>query len=881
MKVSTSGSANVTQATHMRVCQRDDGTCSYEQTLADVYFDVDGFVKLDNGFGSAPVYAKKWKVDTWTTLRLYFDWTQDALKVALLMRPSTGVDDYDDDDDTFTEVAVITAPGCSTCQYFKALCMYNTNPSTVSFFDAFRFYDVANMTVDATIGGALPNASNVKIVYTQGDLTTEPAEPAKDACNQNSSYYRSLDGGDALMTSSGGTSVVRAQSMQLTILNNSRFKAYACAWSNNSFAPTTMPSSLPTMPTQVPTAMPTQPPTNQTASVRRALASTPGYIAYTSTTSSIAYGVASKPPVFAAAPSTNFVVTSGSEYEAYDSYDVNVFGPRTVSKYGVEQPWVKYVSVVGNEAPGDPVSCFGSSNGVCDVAKCYGPKRDACNHGLRLLPEASPAPTPMPTPYSSTGFVSTHAPSPRPTPSSRPSPLPSVASDSGVEDAEEENDDLSFLRKFCFRRNQYLLALSIEPGKLPSRVTTSARYTIKLSSPELKTIRNSFWLLPQRTMKAMDLNVDYVDIRILSRSAGSFLVWSIGDDTQDDWSIGDGTQSGGSGDESWQLTCALPRKYDAISWPERGIIESTFNMDNNSKYWDSDGSCETEYSSEPTVATIRLDVDTAHSLHVLACRDGNEPSSSSEEFVFILSSLEVYAAALTCIAFVAFVVWYSCRVLTPLLQIRAGVCAIVEKTQCSEVLYKAPCICIVTRDTDEAKKTKLCGPFPLPKLCWNDKDGSAQGICARTSVKEIDERSCNNCIAGGSLFGSCVTCSSSSAGSGNEDGPPVDDDEVEMATFRRLYRNRRLYKPVPGTDHDEDRQQTRPADIAPAGAASQETNSGDTEEETNSGAFEERKSDGQNSGDDEERKNNDSGDVEIGTSSLLRRHRDGTQEADI
>jgi hypothetical protein len=699
---------NATDAAHMRVCQRDDGTCTYSGTLADVYFDSDGYVKLDNGYGSAPVSAGKWEPGVWTKLRLYFDWSHsngDSLKVVLLRRPYSASagdsdeedEDAEDDDAQLTQAAMLTSPGCSSCQFFKALYLYNTSPDVVAYMDSFRFRDVSNMTVAIDVGGARYNASNVKIAYTRGDFENEPAEPAKDACNHNSSYYQSAMVKLSTPTTSvsGGTNVAFGQSLRVLILNNTKFKAYACAWANNSLSPTPLP---------------TPSPTNSTAGARRSLLSTPGYIAYTSTTSSIAYNVASRPPILSSSRSTNFVETAESKFEAYDSFDVDVLTS------GAASTWVKYASIVGNSPPSDPASCFGRSDGICGSSKCYGPYRHSCDLGLRLLPEATPTPQPTPTTVAGESTLV-----------SRPSPSPTF---------ENGEEDPSLVRRFCFRRNQYLLAISVEPGKLPSRVTMSARYTIKLRAPELKVLNDEFW--PKWVTKAMGMSVDHVMIQIVSQSAGSFLVWSIGDGTQDDWSVGDGAQET-PGDESWQLRCSLPSKYGEISWPERGIVESVFN---DSRYWDNDGSCSAEYFAEPTVKVIRLDSEEANSLHVIACRDGNEPSTSAEIFVYIVARLELVATGLTCLLLAIFLAWYSSRVL----QMRRRV-------------YEARCI--------------------LTK----------EGACI--NLEKADEESCNGRIADRCCFFAKPYYEDSDheeeraqlKGDASSDGPQYDEDALEMESF--------------------------------------------------------------------------------------------------
>ena len=99
---SSRATANETKSmAHMRICQRSEITCDYTYTLAEVYFDSDGFIKLDNGYGSAPISCGAWSPEIWITLQLYIDWNKDSLNVVLLR--------YHADSDSFVQVGALSS----------------------------------------------------------------------------------------------------------------------------------------------------------------------------------------------------------------------------------------------------------------------------------------------------------------------------------------------------------------------------------------------------------------------------------------------------------------------------------------------------------------------------------------------------------------------------------------------------------------------------------------------------------------------------------------------------------------------------------------------------------------------------------------------------
>ena len=567
---SSRATANETKSmAHMRICQRSEITCDYTYTLAEVYFDSDGFIKLDNGYGSAPISCGAWSPEIWITLQLYIDWNKDSLNVVLLR--------YHADSDSFVQVGALSSTPVS---YFASIYLYNGGVQGVSYFDYIRFFDVSSFLVQITAGGVPLNASNVNLAVTLGSNEKMPVEPTLDACSTNVSRY------------SAGISIIKGASASLTVFNNSIFKAYACI--NSSLVNTTNEN-----------------------------------VRYTSIATSISYMVASEPPVVIPSKNNDFVPGTNGNM-AYDSFDVNVFA---------QYPNVKYISITDSNPPEDPISCFGSSEGICNSKKCYGFYRQSCTFGSYI---SSDELTLFPTPVSTKSFEPTSSPT--------RSPFPTLTG--------FNREELS-LRTFCFRRNTYLLALSIEVGKLPSRVTMSSQYTVKLPSPEVNILSDGMWPQWIRKMalwQSLGLYIDHVLVFINARSSGAYMVWSVGDGTQDGLTAENENDNILSKvDPSWRLACKLPPNIDKISWPKRGIISPPLNQSRSTI----DDKCISSVSLESSLSAVkRLDGDAANSIHVISCREGNEPSDSSKIFVYIMSGYELLTALLAGVFAITFTIWY-------------------------------------------------------------------------------------------------------------------------------------------------------------------------------------------------------------------------------
>ena len=88
-KPSSGTNTSYYKGAHMRF----GGTTSADKvssTIADVYFDDDGYIKLDNGYGTSPEVGPAYTLGMWYKMRLYVDWSTVPAGLALMVDDGSG-----------------------------------------------------------------------------------------------------------------------------------------------------------------------------------------------------------------------------------------------------------------------------------------------------------------------------------------------------------------------------------------------------------------------------------------------------------------------------------------------------------------------------------------------------------------------------------------------------------------------------------------------------------------------------------------------------------------------------------------------------------------------------------------------------------------------
>lgn len=180
----------------------------------------------------------------------------------------------------------------------------------------------------------------------------------------------------------------------------------------------------------------------------------------------------------------------------------------------------------------------------------------------------------------------------------------------------------------CVKENLYMLAQSFESGRWPSRPFVSNHLKVRIYPPE--------FTYPE----VVFTHAGSVKVKLSSASPGSYIVYTIGDKTQDPPTCGMDMPS-------------YDDQIDDISvvsgvWPERGIIHFAGNETRVGKHQ----LCGDEDKFGATVGHVILDPQ-GQSLTAVACRDGNEASANESVFLYIMET-QVYVLGVMAVWFAFF-----------------------------------------------------------------------------------------------------------------------------------------------------------------------------------------------------------------------------------
>jgi len=492
-------------------------------TVADVYFDEDGYIKLDNGYGTSPTVGPAYQMNVWYRLKLYIDWSTVPAGLALMV-----------DDGTGFVYAGSNEAYCTYCRYFKAIYMYNDDIDAIMYVDDLRLYDVENMTVTmkTKTSGYVgyddydPELASIFMVYSTGNLTHAAPSIDDEACDLTKPFKEVC-----------ATNCFRTWNTSATFAleRTTHFKARACAFTNYS---------------------------NGTEADYDA----------SSQISSISYNLGTAMPEIITADFVggNDATDDGANWNTHPpgmaeddvKYDTTGLSQFNLGLYSSDsEQKLHYTLVESLDIGSTEVAKYFHKSGSNE---CDGERRVECVYGT----------------------------------------------------------DVSDAENLCVKMNTHVLGLATEKGKWPSRVRISDKYWIELMPVEFK------------MEKVILTHLAFVDVTVISRSMGSYVVYTLGDGTQPDPTCSmaetcnpDKTTSSSAPD------CTDDELVYGFPYPTVRHIQFSGNETRVGK------NILCDEKDEPTKGIITLTAEDYHSFAAIACRNGNEDSSVVWEHVEVMERM--------------------------------------------------------------------------------------------------------------------------------------------------------------------------------------------------------------------------------------------------